>query len=132
MKASKLKGVLFVLIFVCGLYSYTKDAARDAVGGTTQEETKVKKPDRQVQDKKDAIQIAKDYLEEEDMQGDYRLTRYLAKLEGDVWHVVFLKKMGKRSSLEVESIRIKIEQSTAQIIEHEEQSGFFLDKDAFR
>ena len=99
---------------VCLNYSYAQDVDKKAA----QEETKEEKPARQVRDRKDALQIAKDYLGEEDMQSDYHsvghMTKPLVKLKGDIWHVVLLKKRKDNRTVKTESIRIIIPAFTDQ------------------
>jgi len=136
MKVKNIVVVLFIFIFVCLGYSYAQDKAKNQ--DTAKEETKTKKekPIHKVRDRQDAIEIAKEYLVEEEMQSDYHLTGHmtkpLAKLKEGAWHVVFLKKKKDKRSLNAQSIRIIIDKDKGQVIEHEEQDGFFVDKGAFR
>lgn len=123
--------ILFIIVFVLAAHSYAQDVNKVL----KKEDTMAEKPARKIKDRQDAIEIAKDYLKEEDMQASYHLvghmTKPLAKLKDGVWHVVFLKKRSNDRTLRTESIRIKIDDATAQVLEHEEQEGFFIDK-AFR
>lgn len=136
MKYSKKLFVLFILAFICLGYAYAKDEVKNKGTVKAEIKKKKKKPERQVRNRKDAIEIAKEYLADEDMQADYHLighmTKTLAKLKGDVWHVVFLKKKKNRRTVDTQSIRIIIDKDKGQIVEVEEQEGFFLDKGAFR
>jgi hypothetical protein len=137
MKASRMLVVLVFTIFVCWPFSYAQDTNKAVDKGTATEKAKEEKLARQVQDRDDALQIAKNYLQEQNLQADYHLvghmTKPLVKLEDGVWNVVFLKKKNKEAdkTVDTESIRIKIEDSTARVIEHEEQVGFFINR-AFR
>jgi hypothetical protein len=120
--------ILVAIIFICLNYSY----AAEVDNQTAKEEAKAEKPARQVRDKDDAIQIAKDYLQEEEMQSDYHLvghmTKPLAKLKDGIWNVVFLKKKKADRTVTTESVRIKIEDSKGHVVEVENQEGFFIDR----
>ena len=120
--------ILLILVLASANYSYAQDVSKE----TGEEGAQIEKPARQVQDRKDALEIAKDYLREEKMQADYHLvghmTKPLAKLKDGVWHVVFLKKRKDDRTVRTESIRIIIEEDTARVLEHEEQEGFFIDR----
>ncbi|MFH1622179.1 MAG: hypothetical protein ABIA97_03565 [Candidatus Omnitrophota bacterium] len=136
MKVKNIIVILFIFIFVCLGYAYAKDKVKNQDTTKTETKKKKEKPERKVRDRQDAIEIAKEYLADEDMQADYHLighmTKPLVKLKGDVWHVVFLKKKKDKRTLDTRSIRIIIDKDKGQIAEAEEQEGFFLDGKVFR
>ncbi len=118
MKILRILACLFIFIYVTN--SYAEDAVK--------KDSKTEMATRKIEGKKDAIEVAKEYLKKKNILLDYHLTKYLAKLDGNAWHVVFLKKKKEERSLEVQSIRIKIDKNTGQVAEHVEQGGFYIDK----
>ena len=119
MKVKNLFVILFIFAFVSLGYAYTKDS--------TEKYTQPKKVTGGI-DRHQALEIAKDYLKLNNLDKDYYLGKYLTRLKDGVWHIVFLTKGKDKEFGQVESIRIKIDQSTGQVIEYIEQSGYFIDK----
>lgn len=119
MKVKNLFIILFIFIFVFLGYVYAKDyideyaEPKKVTGGI---------------DRHQALEIAKEYLKLNNLDKDYYLGKYLTRLKDGVWHIVFLKKGKDKEFGQVESIRIKIDQATGQVIEYIEQDGYFIDR----
>ena len=83
-------------------------------------------------DRDQAIAIAKEFLQFKGIAGDYFLEErgdfpsYLAEMVDGVWNVVFLKKVKNYEIGESESIRIKIDPDTGEVIDYQTQQGFYV------
>lgn len=123
MKIKNCLSIFCILVFVSMVYADTNETQV-----LPKKDTQVKKVVRRVNTEQEALKIAEDFLKQKGLAGDFYLFKYITKLKDGVWHVVFLKKEEQEAFGKVKSMRVKIDKKTGEVIGHEEQEGYFIDK----
>lgn len=77
--------------------------------------------------KKEAILIAKEFLQKNGLENDYYLDKHKVKLKNGVWYVAFPRRQKVKTFFNVAvSTMVKIDQTTGKILEHIFQKGYCI------
>lgn len=75
--------------------------------------------------REEAILIAKEFLQKNNLETDYYLSKYKVKLKKGVWNVAFPRRQKVKTFLNIAvSIRIEIDQATGRILGHVIHKGY--------
>ncbi len=78
-------------------------------------------------EKKEAVLLGKEFLQEKGWEKDYFLDRYKAKLKNGTWHIVFLQRPKVKTLFRVAvSLRVEIDPRRGEVIRHVIQKGYFV------